>query len=72
MRTTTRIGRCGNSAGPRLTKAMLREAKIAEGDTVEVSVSEGEIVLRTAPHTYSLSELVSRITPQNQHGETDW
>jgi antitoxin MazE len=45
------------------------EAKIGEGDTVEGSVRDGEIVARPA---YSLPELVDQITPENRHGETDW
>lgn len=73
MRTSTQIARWGNSLGLRLPKAVAAEAKIGEGDTVEMSVKEGEIVIRAARPIYSLRELVDKITPRNrQRGETDW
>lgn len=58
--------------GLRLPKAVALEARIAEGDTVEVSVRDGEIVIRAARPAYSLLELVDQITPENRHGESDW
>ena len=58
--------------GLRLPKAVALEASLGEGDTVEVSVRDGEIVIRAARPTYSLLELVDQITPENRHGETDW
>jgi len=33
---------------------------------------DGSIVLRSTRKLYELSDLVSRITPKNRHGETDW
>jgi antitoxin MazE len=55
-----------------LTKAVAPEARIGEGDTVEVSVKDGAIIVRPAQTTYTLDELVSKITPRNRHDETDW
>lgn len=72
MRTSTQVARWGNSLGLRLPKAVAREARLGEGDTVEVSVQDGAIIVRPAQTTYSLHELVSRITPRNRHEETDW
>lgn len=72
MRTSTQIARWGNSLGLRLPKAFASEARIGEGDTVEVSVEDGAIIVRLAQATYSLRDLVSKITPRNRHGETDW
>ena len=72
MRASTQISRWGNSLGLRLPKAVASEARIGEGDPVEVSVENGMIVIRPAQSTYSLHELVSKITPHNRHGETDW
>ncbi len=56
----------------RLPKAVASEAKIGVGDTVEVTVRDGEIVIRAAQPAYSLEELVRKITPRNVHRETDW
>jgi antitoxin MazE len=72
MRASTQIARWGNSLGLRLPKAVALEARIGEGDTVEMSVKDGEIVLRAARPAYSLRDLVDKITPRNRHGETDW
>ncbi len=72
MKTSTQIAKWGNSLGLRLPKAVALEARIGEGDTVEMSVRDGEIVVRAARPAYSLLELVDQITPENRHGETDW
>jgi len=72
MRTSTRIARWGNSLGLRLPKAVAAAAKIGEGDTVEVSVKDGAVIVRAARPAYSLSELVDKITPHNRHEETNW
>lgn len=72
MRTSTQIARWGNSLGLRLPKALASEARIGEGDTVEVSVKDGTITVRASPTTYTLQELVGKITPRNRHSETGW
>jgi len=72
MAITTQVSRWGNSLGLRLPKAVAREAQLDEGDTVEVSVDNGAIVIRPSRPRYSLDELVRRITQKNRHGESDW
>jgi antitoxin MazE len=72
MAISTQIARWGNSLGLRLPKSVALEAKVEEGDTVEVSVKSGAIVIRSTRPTYSLDQLVARITPRNRHGESDW
>ena len=69
---TTQVAKWGNSLGLRLPKAVAQEAEIGDGDTVDVSVQNGAIVIRPAKARYSLDELIARITPKNRHGETDW
>ncbi len=69
---TTQISKWGNSLGLRLPKSVAQEAKIDEGDKVEVSVKNGAIVIRPSCRTYSLHELVSKITPANRHNEDPW
>ena len=72
MRASTQITRWGNSLGLRLPKSVAQEVRIVEGDTVELSVRDGEIIVRPARPSYSLAELVDKITPANRHGETEW
>lgn len=72
MATSTQIAKWGNSLGLRLPKSVALEARVGEGDTVEVSVRNGTILIRPGRPTYSLDQLVARITPRNRHTETDW
>jgi antitoxin MazE len=69
---TTQIAKWGNSLGLRLPKSVAVEADVDEGDTVDVSVKNGTIVIRPSRPTYSLERLVAKITPRNRHDESDW
>jgi antitoxin MazE len=68
----TQISKWGNSLGLRLPKAVALEAQVDDGDSVDVSVKNGAIVVRPSRPTYSLEDLVAKITPRNRHGETRW
>ena len=50
----------------------IREARLDDGDTVNVSVKDGAIVVRPARPTYSIDDLVAKITRRNHHEPTDW
>lgn len=68
----TRIAKWGHSLAVRIPKAFAREVTLEEGTEVDVTVSDGRIVISPAPHLYSLEELAGQITPKNRHDETDW
>ncbi len=72
MAATTQISKWGNSLGLRLPKSVAREAELDEGDTVDVSVRNGAIVIQPSRRRYSLQQLVAKITPRNRHDEVDW
>jgi antitoxin MazE len=72
MANTTQISKWGNSLGLRLPKSVATEAQVEEGDTVDVSVKNGAIVIRPSRPSYTLAELVAKITPRNRHREIDW
>ena len=72
MPASTQIAKWGNSLGLRLPKSVAREAHLDEGDTVEVSVKGGAIVVRPARPTYTLRALVAKMTRRNRHAESDW
>ena len=72
MAATIQIAKWGNSLGLRLPKSVAREVHVDEGDTVEVSVDNGAIVIRPGRPRYSLDDLVDRITTRNRHREADW
>jgi antitoxin MazE len=73
MRNETTVSKWGNSLAVRIPQAIAKEARLNEGDCLAMNLDrDGAIVLRSARRKYELSELVSRITPGNRHGETDW
>jgi antitoxin MazE len=72
MATMTQIAKWGNSLALRLPKWVALEVRLDEGDTVDVSVKNGAIVISPSRPTYSLEQLVARITPRNRHEESDW
>jgi antitoxin MazE len=58
--------------GLRLPKSVALEAQLDEGDTVHLSVKNGAIVIRPSRPTYSLGQLIAKVTPRNRHDESDW
>ena len=73
MANDTRVSRWGNRLAVRIPKAIVKEAHLAEGDRLSLDIaSDGGIVLHSTRRRYALRQLVSRITPRNRHGETDW
>jgi antitoxin MazE len=72
MATMTQIAKWGNSLGLRLPKSVALEAQVDEGDTVDASVRNGAIVIRPSRRTYSLEQLVAKMSPRNRHDEVHW
>jgi len=68
----TRISKWGNSLGIRIPRVFAREAGLEDGDEVEISVSGGRIILTPVMKDYALEDLVSGITAENRHTESDW
>jgi antitoxin MazE len=68
----TQIGRWGNSLAVRIPQALAREAQLEDGTPVELSVSDGSLILVPNRRRYSLEQLVRGITAENRHAETDW
>lgn len=69
---TTRVARWGHSLAVRIPKAFAQDVQLTEGAEVEISVSDGQLVLTPVGRAYDLRRLVQEITPENRHGETDW
>lgn len=66
----TRMVKWGNSLAIRIPKPLVEEAKLKEGDSLEVEVSvEGHIELRRATKVPTLAQLISQITPENRYAE---
>src|SRR5882757_1986460 len=59
-----------NSLAVRIPKPIVEEAMLKEGDSLEIeAAAEGLVELRRTTKTPTLSQLVSRITPENRYTE---
>ena len=66
----TKVRKWGNSLGVRIPKAFAEEAAVGEGSAVDVSVSEGRIVVTpVAARRYTLETLLAGVTTENRHAE---
>jgi antitoxin MazE len=73
MPDETQVSKWGNSLAVRIPQAIVREARLTEGDRLSLNLADdGSIVLRSNRRKYSLEELVAEINPTNLHDETDW
>ena len=69
----TQLAKWGNSLAVRIPKPVADASKLRTGDTLEVDTDgPGAVRIRKSKREPSLAELVRRITPENQHQETDW
>lgn len=64
----------GNSLGIRIPKEAADKIGISQGSEIQLYVTENEITLRPKriKKKYTLEELLSQITPENQHQEIDF
>ena len=66
----TKVQKWGNSLGLRIPKSFAEEASVKEGSAVDLSVSEGQIVIRPVHQDrYQLEELLAEVTEENLHSE---
>jgi len=71
----TKIQKWGNSQGIRLSKELLSCADIDVGDSVDVAVQQGVIVIspiRRVRGGHDLRDLVNRIPKDYRPEELDW
>ncbi len=67
MSAKLRVGRWGSSLAVRIPKTVADQCGISEGSLLDMEVQSGQLVVRR--RKYDLEELVSQITPENQHPE---
>jgi len=64
------VQKWGNSFAVRIPRAFAINANIKKGTKVNMSLSEGKIILTPLQETeYTLEELLSGVTPENIHRE---
>ncbi len=68
----TKVQKWGNSLALRIPKAFALDAQLENDSVVEVSLVDGQIVIKpiTAP-TWTLEQLLSGVNSNNIHHETD-
>lgn len=65
-----KIVKWGNSLAVRIPKPAIDEARLKEGDSLEIeSTAEGRIELHRVGQIPTLKQLVAQITPENRYGE---
>lgn len=71
----TKVQKWGNSQGLRISKEVLADADLAVGDAVEVSASDGSIVITPARRVrgrHNLAALVKDMPVNYKAEELDW
>jgi len=68
----SRISKWGNSLAIRLPRQILTELGLTEGESMEILVENGRLIITPVLKEYGLEELVEGITSENRHTETDW
>ncbi|MBE0644174.1 MAG: AbrB/MazE/SpoVT family DNA-binding domain-containing protein [Bacteroidetes bacterium] len=67
-----KIQKWGNSHAIRIPAAFVKEANVAYGTSVDISVEDGRIVIAPDPWAdYRLDDLLDGITDENLHAEID-
>lgn len=67
----TRIKKWGNSLGIRIPQALAEGLGLHEDTIVDIE-SDGTQILIRPRITYKLDELLSLVTSENMHPETEW
>lgn len=66
------VRRWGNSIAVRIPKSVAQDAHLAVGDTLNLKVEGGRIIMTPARKRYKLKELLAHMPPEQRRGETDW
>ena len=66
------IGKWGNSAAVRIPASVLAQANLNLQQPVKITASDGAIVIEAQTDKYDLKTLVSGITADNTHTESDF
>jgi antitoxin MazE len=68
----TKVQKWGNSLALRIPKAFALDAQLENDSVVEVSLVDGQIVIKSvAIPKWSLEQLLSGVNSNNIHNETD-
>ena len=63
------IKQWGNSLALRIPKAFAQSIGLENDSPVEISLEEGQLVIRPAPPALDLESLLAQVTDDNRHAE---
>lgn len=69
--TQARIQKWGNSLAIRIPKPFALEVGLEQNSLVTVSIKEGKLLLEPVKSSYSLEELLAKVTANNLHHEVE-
>ena len=67
----TRVQKWGNSLALRIPKSFATEAGLCENTAVDLSITEGKLVVQPHEEALSLESLLAGVTDENIHCEWD-
>ena len=68
----TKIQKWGNSLGVRLPKNITEQKSLRAGLGVSIVLKDNHIIIEPDTQELSLDQVLSHITPDNRHDESDW
>jgi antitoxin MazE len=69
-RMQAQVVRWGNSLAVRIPKAVAEDARLQQGDPVEIAVAaDGVVQMHRVGKVPTLAQLVAQITPENRYAE---
>lgn len=69
---TQKITKWGNSLGIRLPQPIIQQFGWKEGEQIEITAKDGQVILSLARPKYDLVELLRGATAESQHPEVNW
>ena len=67
-----KVQKWGNSLSLRIPKAFAAEAAMEEGSTVDISVGNGEIIVKPVrARAFRLQDLLSEVSKENLHDQVE-
>jgi antitoxin MazE len=67
----SKVQKWGNSLALRIPKSFAEEAKVKYGSEVDLQIKDGSLVISAVTETPSLKSLLSKVSSENIHHETE-
>ena len=72
LKMTTKVQKWGNSLAIRIPKQVAKEFDLNKGSDIEIEIEDNAIKLIPKQSRPTLKEMMSKITPENQHEPIEW